>query len=107
MLNVNSAIIFYTLLDGRLSFSDLSILSKKISKNCLRELLYIQLTPATSIIVKYKAEPLIATGLYYSLLSLISLVFISASINLAATSFYYVFVLFNTSTNSVSSNKLP
>jgi len=55
-------------------------------KNYPKEELYIQLISATSMIVKYKEEPLIATGLYYSLFSLISLVLISASISLAATS---------------------
>lgn len=57
--------------------------------------------------MKYKAEPLIATARYYSLFSLISLVLISASINLAATSLAYVFVLFNTSMSSWSSSRDP
>ena len=43
-------------------------------KNCSRELLYIQLTRKSSIKVKYKADPRIATGLYCSLFSLIYLV---------------------------------
>lgn len=57
--------------------------------------------------MKYKAEPLIATGLYYSLFSLISLDFTSASVNEAATSLALVLVLFSTSINSVSSKRLP
>jgi len=57
--------------------------------------------------VKYKADPLTATGLYYSLFSLISFVFISASINLTATSLAYVLVKANTSIKSISSNKFP
>lgn len=57
--------------------------------------------------VKYNADPLIATGLYYSLFSLISLDLTSASVNEAATSLALVLVLFKTSINSVSSNRLP
>jgi len=47
----------------------------KSSRNCSKELLYIQLTKNNSINVKYKAEPLMATGLYCSLFSLIYFVF--------------------------------
>lgn len=57
--------------------------------------------------MKYNAEPLIATGLYYSLLSLISFVLTSASVNLSETSFAYVLVLLSTSISYGSSNKLP
>lgn len=48
-----------------------------------------------------------ATGLYCSLFSLISLVFISASSSLTATYLACVFVLLSTSMSSVSSSKLP
>lgn len=77
---------FSTLLEGKGFLGALSILSLNNCKNCPKEELYIQFTSATSMIVKYKEEPLIATGLYCSLFSLISLVLISASCNLAATS---------------------
>jgi len=50
------------------------------------EELYIHEIKDMSIIQKYKADPLMATGLYYSLFSLISLVLISASTNLIETS---------------------
>jgi hypothetical protein len=69
--------------------------------------LYIHDINYNSIIQKYNADPLIATALYYSLFSFIYFVFYSASINFTATSFAYVFVEFNTSINSVSSNKFP
>lgn len=48
-----------------------------------------------------------ATGLYYSLFSLISLVLTSASANLTATSFAYVLVDANTVIKSSSSSKFP
>jgi len=79
--------IFSTLLLGIVALSDISIDSLKSFKNYSSDELYIQLTKDTSNIVKYRAEPLTATGLYYSLFSLISLVLTSASMSLLATSF--------------------
>lgn len=75
-----------TLLAGNDTFSDQSIDCMNRVKNYSRDELYIQFTFATSRMVKYSADPLIATGLYYSLFSLISFVFTSASANLTATS---------------------
>jgi hypothetical protein len=77
---------FSTLLDGSCALGALSMESLKSFKNYPKEELYIQLISATSIIVKYKADPRIATGLYYSLFSLISTVFMSESANFTATS---------------------
>lgn len=78
--------ILSTLLDGNVFLSDWSIESLNNFKNYSNDELYIQFINETSKIVKYKAEPLIATGLYYSLFSLISLVFTSASNNFTETS---------------------
>lgn len=78
--------ILSTLLDGNVFLSDWSIESLNNFKNYSKDELYIQFINETSKIVKYKAEPLIATGLYYSLFSLISLVFTSASNNFTETS---------------------
>jgi hypothetical protein len=96
-----------TLLEGSAAFSDQSMDWLKSIKNYSSDELYIQLTKATSRIVKYSADPLTATGLYYSLFSLISLVLTSASTNFTATSFAYVFVEANTSIKSISSSRLP
>lgn len=96
-----------TLFDGSCTFSDSSIEPSNNFKNYSREELYIQSILAISMMQKYNADPLMATGLYYSLFSLISLVFISASTNLTATSLAYVLVWFKTSISSVSSNKFP
>lgn len=96
-----------TLLAGRDTFSDQSMDYMNSIKNYSRDELYIQLTLATSKMVKYSDDPRMATGLYYSLFSLISFVFISASANLTATSLAYVLVEASTVIKSSSSSKLP
>lgn len=97
-----------TLFWGELAYGDFWASAQlKSSRNCSRELLYIQLTKNNSIKVKYKAEPRMATGLYCYLFSLIYLVLFYASSSLMATSFAWVFVLFKTSINEVSSKRFP
>ena len=98
---------FSTLFDGRVCLSELSIDSLNNFKNYSSDELYIQLIKETSRMVKYRAEPLIATGLYYSLFSLISFDLTSASANLTETSFAYVLVEPSTSISPSSSSKLP
>jgi hypothetical protein len=56
--------ILSTLLEGYYAFSELAILYIKRFRNCSNDELYIQFTWDTSIIVKYKAAPRMATGLY-------------------------------------------
>lgn len=77
---------FSTFLEGNGAFSAKSIESLNNARNYSNDELYIQFTNATSNIVKYNADPRTATGLYYSLFSLISLDLTSASYNLIATS---------------------
>lgn len=104
---VKNLIILSTLFEGNVFLSERSIESLNNLRNYSNEELYIQLTRETSKIVKYNAEPLIATGLYYSLFSLISLVLTSASNNFTLTSLAYVFVEPNTSISPSSSKRFP
>jgi hypothetical protein len=93
--------------EGGECFVEFSIESINNFKNCSREELYIPLIKVISIIVKYKEDPLIATGLYCSLFSLISLVLMSASASLTVTSLAYYLVVLSTSISSVSSRRFP
>jgi len=104
---VRNSIISSTLFEGRECFVEFAIESIYNFKNCSKEELYIQFTKESSIMVKYNVEPLMATGLYCSLFSLISLDFTSDSSSLIATSFAYYFVTLSTSISSVSSSKFP
>lgn len=69
---INSTLFWGELADGDFCAND----QLNNYKNCSSEELYIQLTKNSSIRVKYNAEPLIATGLYCYLFSLIYLVLI-------------------------------
>ena len=99
--------IFNTRLEAREAFSALSMDSIKSTRNWVREVWYIQLTPLISTIEKYSTEPRVATGRNCSRFSAILALVSAAALSFCLTSAALALVFASTPISSSSSSRLP